>query len=511
MDAAPLLEMQGVHKRFGATLALRGVDVRLNAGEVLALVGENGAGKSTLMNVLSGVYAPDEGTMRMDGSPFRPRGPMDARNAGIAMIHQELSLAPHLTVVDNVLLGAEPRLGPAIRGREARDRTQAALARVGLSQVEPSRRVDSLSPAQQQLVELARAVATGFRVLVLDEPTSSLGREDVRRLFSLISDLRAEGVGIIYISHFLEEVIEVSDRFIALRDGQSVGEGRTSDAQIPQIVRMMVGREVEDLYPRSARPRGEPVLTIDRLTGRALPEQASLTLHRGEVVGVAGLIGAGRTELLRSVFRLDPVRSGSVTVAGAGGSLRNPRDMWRAGAGMVSEDRKSEGLMLTRSIAHNCTLTRLRGLGPGLLVRPACEYAAAARWTNALSVRCRSVSQPISALSGGNQQKIAIARLLHHDADILLLDEPTRGIDVGSKSQIYALIDRLASGKPEPGGHEHQRARAIMLVSSYLPELLGVCDRIAVMTRGRLGPARPASEWTEHTLMLAATGQETPT
>lgn len=511
MDAGPLLEMHGVHKRFGATLALRGVDLQLNTGEVLALVGENGAGKSTLMNVLSGVYAPDEGSMRMGKEPFRPRGPMDARQAGIAMIHQELSLAAHLSVVDNVLLGAEPRLGPALRRREARARTRAALDRVGLSDVLPSRRVDTLSPAQQQLVELARAVATGFRVLVLDEPTSSLGREDVRRLFELIADLRAQGVGIVYISHFLEEVMEISDRYVVLRDGQSVGAGRTSDARIPQIVRMMVGREVADLYPRSARAQGEQVLTIDAIAGRKLPLQASLTLHRGEVVGVAGLIGAGRTELLRSVFRLDPVRSGRVTIAGtqagAGNSIRNPRDMWRAGVGMVSEDRKSEGLMLGRSIAHNCTLTRLRGLGRGPLVRPASEQAAAARWAEALSVRCRSVSQPINALSGGNQQKIAIARLLHHNADVLLLDEPTRGIDVGSKSQIYALIDRLASGRAESESTP-TRPKAILIVSSYLPELLGVCDRIAVMTRGKLGPARPVHEWTEHTLMLAATGQE---
>lgn len=506
MDAGSLLEMHGVHKRFGATLALRGVDLQLKTGQVLALVGENGAGKSTLMNVLSGVYAPDEGSMQLGGQPFRPRGPLDARRAGIAMIHQELSLAPHLSVVDNVLLGAEPRRGPVLRRRHANDRTRAALSRVGLPDVEPSRRVDTLSQAQRQLVELARAVATGFRVLVLDEPTSSLGREDVRRLFQLIADLRAQGVGVVYISHFLEEVMEISDHFVVLRDGQSVGGGPTRETAIPHIVRMMVGREVKDLYPRSARSPGEPVLTIDRLAGRNLPTEASLTLHRGEVVGIAGLIGAGRTELLRSVFRLDAVRAGRVQVAGAAECPRHPGGMWRAGVGMVSEDRKSEGLMLTRSIAHNCTLTRLRGMGPGPFVRPSRENAAAAHWAEALSVRCRSVNQPINALSGGNQQKIAVARLLHHDADILLLDEPTRGIDVGSKSQIYALIDRLASGEPHPG--EGSRARAILLVSSYLPELLGVCDRIAVMTRGRLGPPRPASEWTEHTLMLAATGQE---
>lgn len=502
MDRPHLLTMHGVHKRFGATHALRGVDIELHPGEVLALVGENGAGKSTLMNVLSGVFAPDEGSMSFAGRPYQPKRPLDARQAGIAMIHQELSLAPHLSVVDNVLLGAEPSRGPVLRTRTALAQTREALERVGLSSVDPRRRVGALSPAQQQLVELARAVATGFRVLVLDEPTSSLGREDVRRLFQLIGQLRTQGIGIIYISHFLEEVKEISDRFVVLRDGQSVGSGRTAEAAIPELVRLMVGREVEDLYPRSKRAVGECVLGIDRIAGQRLPIEATLSLHRGEVVGIAGLVGAGRTEMVRSVFRLDAVRSGRVNVTGFTGSPGNPGAMWRAGVGVVSEDRKNEGLMLARTIAHNCTITRLRGLGPSVFVRPARENLEAARWVEALDIRCQSVSQSISALSGGNQQKVAIARLLHHDADVLLLDEPTRGIDVGSKSQIYTLIDRLASGS------DGTRARAILLVSSYLPELLGVCDRIAVMARGRLGQARPTSQWTEHTLMLAATGQE---
>ena len=485
----PRLRMFDVHKRFGATVALAGVDLEVSAGEVLALVGENGAGKSTLMKVLSGAHAPDRGEMYLDGRPYRPRGPLDARRAGVAMIYQELSLARHLSVMENIVLGMEPTRGPLLDRRRIRKIACDALATLGRSDIPPDEPVGRLSVAEQQLVEIGRAVAIGSRVLVLDEPTSSLTQSDIRRLFDLVRRLKTGGHAIVYISHFLEEVKEISDRFTVLRDGKSVGGGTTAGAKADQIVAMMVGRQVEDLYPRSVRSPGEVVLEVSDLAGTPKPDRASLALHRGEVLGIAGLIGAGRTELLRTVFGLGPVRAGRVRVAAYTGPA-SPARRWTQGVGMVSEDRKAEGLALAMSIADNLTLSGLPAI-----TSPAAQAGASRTWVDRLSIRCRSPHQAVGDLSGGNQQKVALARLLHHDVEVLLLDEPTRGIDVGSKAQIYHVIDELA-----------RRGKAVLMVSSYLPELLGVCDRIAVMHRGVLGPARDVEEVTEHQAMLEATG-----
>jgi ribose transport system ATP-binding protein len=496
--------MLGVSKSFGATRALRGVDLLVAPGEILALVGENGAGKSTLMKVLSGAHQPDEGEMWLDGQPYRPRRPIDARQQGIAMIYQELSLAPHLTVMENILLGIEPTAGPFVRWSAMRRRAAAALAEIGVSDLRPETEVRRLSLAQRQMVEIARAVALDSRVLVLDEPTSSLARRDIERLFDLIRRLRERGIAVIYISHFLEEVCEISDRFAVLRDGQSVGGGVTAGTPADRMIALMVGRAVEDLYPRSARREdGEIVLKIRDLAGLVKPASASLQLRRGRVFGISGLVGAGRTELMRAVFGLDRVRSGDIRLAAYSGAAP-PQRRWEQGVGMVSEDRKREGLALGLSIADNVTLSRLDGLGPWRFVLPSRQRAAAMPWINRVPIKCASPGQRVSALSGGNQQKVALARLLHADVDVLLLDEPTRGIDVGSKAQIYRLIDELAAGDRAAG----REPKAILMISSYLPELLGVCDEIAVMARGRLGPTRPVAEWSEHQLMLAATGKE---
>ena len=495
------LSMHAVHKRFGATIALAGVDFSVDSGQVMALVGENGAGKSTLMKVLSGAHQPDEGQMWLDGKPYQPRNPLDARRAGVAMIYQELSLAPHLTVAENILLGVEPGVGPMMAWREARRIATDAMRQLGRPDIPVDVQVSRLSIASQQLVEIARAIAVGCRVLVLDEPTSSLTSQDIRLLFDLVRRLKSQGIAIIYISHFLEEVKEISDVFTVLRDGRSVGSGITAQARTRQIVSMMVGRDVEDLYPRSPRTTGEELLRIEDLAGSPKPVSASLTLHRGEVVGIAGLVGAGRTELLRAIFGLDPIRQGKIRVGLYEGPA-SPRKRWSQGMGMVSEDRKSQGLALGMSIADNMTLSLLDGLGPLGLVMPSRQESAARSWIDRLMIKCRVPSQPVQDLSGGNQQKVALARLLHHDVDLLLLDEPTRGIDVGSKAQIYRLIDELASGDATSG----RKPRAILIVSSYLPELMGVCDRIAVMCRGRLGPARPVKETNEHQIMVEATG-----
>lgn len=493
--------MEGVSKRFGPTQALLDVDLTVNAGEVHALVGENGAGKSTLMKVLSGAIQPDAGMMLLEESPFRPRGPLEARNAGVGMIYQELSLAPHLSVEDNILLGAEPTLFGFVRRREVRQRVLEALAQFGDTGIDPGAVVGSLSPAQQQIVEIARAVAVGCSVLVLDEPTSSLTGDDVEKLFGLIERLRAQGHAIVYISHFIEEVKRIADRVTVLRDGLVAGGGDVAELSTDAIIEMMVGRGIGALYPRSRRTAGDVILEVEGLQGVGKPAAASLTLHRGEVLGIAGLVGSGRTELLRCLFGLDPVRSGQVRLGAWVGSA-SPARRWLQGAGMLSEDRKREGLAVGLSVADNLTASKLTRFGPPGVVLPGRQDQAARRWIEALGIRCHGPRQKVIALSGGNQQKVALARLLHHDVDVLLLDEPTRGIDVASKAQVYELIDGLACGR---AGSE---PKAVLMVSSYLPELMGVCDRIAVMHRGRLGAPRPVGELDERTIMMEATGRE---
>jgi ribose transport system ATP-binding protein len=484
------LQMQGVRKRFGATIALDGVDLTVAAGEVLALVGENGAGKSTLMKILSGAYKPDDGQMWLDGQTYRPRQPLDARRAGVAMIYQELAQAPHLSVMENIFLGIEPSKGMGLVDWSVmRSRAQAAMEQVGRGDISVDAPISRLSVAERQLAEIARAVAVGCRVLVLDEPTSSLTARDVPNLFRLVNQLKKNGHAIIYISHFLEEVMEISDRFTVLRDGRSIGGGVTAGATPKEIVGMMVGRTVEELYPRSKRKSGEVILSVNKLAGRKKPVEASVELRRGEVLGIAGLVGAGRTELVRSIFGLDSVRSGTIRVGTAAGTA-TPHRRWDQGVGMVSEDRKIEGLALGLSIEENMTLASLP-----VFVRPNQLKEQSRKWIARLKVRCRGPGQVIGNLSGGNQQKVAIARLLHHDVDVLLLDEPTRGIDVSSKAQIYQLIDELACA-----------GKAVLIVSSYLPELMGVCDKIAVMCKGRLGAARLVCETNEHQIMLEATG-----
>jgi ribose transport system ATP-binding protein len=331
-------------------------------------------------------------------------------------------------------------------------------------------------------------------VLVLDEPTSSLTTEDIQQLFALVRCLKQQGHAIIFISHFLEEVKEISDRFTVLRDGKSVGEGATASASTEQIITLMVGREVKELYPRSKRTPGEVALRIDDLAGVLKPTSASLTLHRGEVLGIAGLVGAGRTEFLRAIFGLDPVRRGEIKL-GAYIGPHSPAQRWAQGMGMVSEDRKTEGLALSMSVADNITLSCLHGFGPAGLVMPGRQHAAAGNWIERLQIKCRTPWQTVENLSGGNQQKVAIARLLQHNVEVLLLDEPTRGIDVGSKVEIYRLINELA-----------MQRKAVLMISSYLPELLGVCDRVAVMCRGHLHPARRVGETDQHQIMQEATG-----
>jgi ribose transport system ATP-binding protein len=491
--------MTCIRKAFGATAALRGVDLDLRPGEVHALVGENGAGKSTLMKVLSGAITADAGTMALDGAPFAPRDPQDARRRGVAMVYQELTLAPHLTVEANVMLGQEPRRLGFLRGQELRRKVRAALAVLEHPEIRPESPVEGLSPAAQQLVEIARALLIDVKVLVLDEPTSALVAADAQRLFALVRRLRDRGVAIVFISHFLEEVEAVADRFTVLRDGLAVATGAASDFCRDQVVEQMVGRRLTEQYPAVPHSMGEPILELSDMHGIALPRGVSFTLRRGEILGIAGILGAGRTELLRAVYGLDPVRSGKVVVRAVGppDGRMTVRGRIRQGVGFLSEDRKAEGLALGQSIEDNLTYSRLGGYGPAGWINLGVRRAAVEGWLKKLGVRCTGAGQAVGQLSGGNQQKVALGRLLHQRADVLLLDEPTRGVDVGSKAEIYRLIGELAA-----------QGKAILFISSYLPELLGVCDQLAVMTRGRLSPIRPAADWTPERVMAFATGEE---
>ncbi len=488
--------MRQVEKSFGATRALRGVSLEVGPGEVLALIGENGAGKSTLMKILSGAYRPDAGSIELDGVPFTPDGPLHARESGIEMIYQELTLAPHLSIEENLLLGGEPATWGWIDRKRRRALAREALEGLGHADLPLDAPAGSRSIGEQQIVEIGRALVRQPRVLILDEPTSSLTQRDAENLFAAVRRLRDRGVSIIYISHFLEECQAVCDRFTVLRDGESVGEGRMKDASLGGIIRMMVGRDVNEIYPRIPHSFGEPVLEVRGLAGRERPALASFTLRAGEILGLAGLVGAGRTETLRVLFGLDETRSGSVHVLGRESTGLDPTQRLTEGVGLLSEDRKEEGLLLGRSLADNLTLTRLAPVKRFGLVNDRLQQDLTRTWMTRLDVRAQGPEQAVGELSGGNQQKIAIGRLLHHDARVLLLDEPTRGIDVGSKAQIYRLVGELAA-----------QGRAVVFVSSYLPELMGVCDTIGVMCRGTLVEIRPVSEWSEHSIMAAAIGQ----
>ena len=497
MSSPPLLRMDGISKRFGATQALRNVSLEVHAGSVLALVGENGAGKSTLMKVLSGALSPDSGRLELDGRRYAPRGPHDARNAGVAMIYQELNLAPDLSVEDNILLGRERRRFGLLDRRAQRRLVRETLDRLSHPDLRPDTPVHRLSVGLQQLVEIARALAFQAKVIVFDEPTSSLTRHDAQQLFRVIRRLRESGLGIVYISHFLEEIRAVCDRYAVLRDGEAVGNGELKDATESRIVTLMVGRSVADLFPTVPHTPGETLVAVKDLSGRRAPSDVSFELRRGEILGVAGLVGAGRTELLRCLFALDPVRRGSVRIAQLSPTA-TPRARIRAGLGLVSEDRKGEGLAQIRSIADNMTYSRLAPYSRLGWLNLRERRAAADQWIAKLRIKARSQDQPVQDLSGGNQQKVALARVLHQGADVLLLDEPTRGIDVGTKSEIYRLMGELAAG-----------GKAVLFVSSYLPELLAVSDRIAVLSRGRLREIRPAREWTDESIMHVATAAET--
>ena len=491
----PRLRISNVFKRFGSTLALGGVSLEIASGEVHALIGENGAGKSTLMKVLSGAHRPDSGILELNGESFTPNDPLYARNSGVAMIYQELNLAPDLSVEENILLGREPKTLGWLNLKERRRLAKYALEEIGQPDLPMDVPVHSLTIAQQQLVEIARAVVGKPRVLIMDEPTSSLTRLDAENLFGVIDRMSQRGVSVIYISHFLEECQRVASRFTVLRDGKSVGSGEMADASLDEIIQMMVGREVSEIYPRTSRKIGKVVLEVSNLAGLANPKDVNFKLCAGEILGVFGLVGAGRTETMRAVFGLDRLVKGSVKLFGQEDTNSSPAKRLAKRIGLLSENRKEEGLLLNRSLADNLTLTSFQSVSYLGFVNDELQITTSEKLISELEVKASSASQPVGELSGGNQQKIAIGRLLHHQAEILLMDEPTRGVDVGSKAHIYHLMNELA-----------KQGKAVIFVSSYLPELLGVCDRIGVMSRGVVVETRPVKEWSESEIIMAAVG-----
>lgn len=492
-----LLHMQNITKRFGPTLALESVQLTVGAGEVVALIGENGAGKSTLMKILSGAHPADSGQITLQGKYYAPSGdPNLARQSGVAMIYQELNLAPDLSVEDNLMLGQHCAPGGLLWRRRQRHIVRIALDRVGLQDLDPTAIVGKLSVATQQLIEIARALTSNAKIILFDEPTSSLPRADVHRLFTIIRQLRSQGLGIVYISHFLEEVREIADRYCVLRDGRHVGEGNVAEITDQQIISLMVGRDVSELYPKVPHQVGPIVLKARNLCGQKYPRKVDLELFSGEIFGIAGLVGAGRTELVRTLMGLDYQQSGDVELQDRNLASRIGTRL-RAGLGLLSEDRKREGLAQSLSITENITLSRLSEYSRYGILQLQRREQTAELFMRKMEVKAQHPSQLVSELSGGNQQKVALARMLHQESKVLLLDEPTKGIDVGTKSEIYRLMGQLAS-----------EGKTIVFVSSYLPELLAVCDRIGVMARGRMVDVREASRWTEEQIMSCAVAND---
>ena len=493
MNTPPLLEMEGISKSYPGVQALKGIDLRLRAGEVLALVGENGAGKSTLMKVLSGATEADAGEIRLLGQPVQITDPRHARDLGIAMIHQELALVPQFSAVQNLFMGREiTREGGVLDWGRARAEAKRILAGFHLA-IDVDRPVMHLPLAMRQMIEIARAISSGARIVIMDEPTSSLTAHETEELFRVTRSLREQGVGVIYISHHLEELFHLCDRATVLRDGALVGTVEIADSSRDQIVRMMVGREPSEFAKRDHLAPGEEALRVEGISRKGALHDVSLAVRRGEVLGLAGLVGAGRSELARVIIGADPMDAGRVMLNGKEVRIRTPEDASRAGIAYVPEDRKGQGLVLGMPIEANITLPILPRLAKGIWLRTRLRRQVAQRLVGEVGVRPPDVRRLAMQLSGGNQQKVVLGKWLGDNASVFILDEPTRGIDVGAKVEIYHLIDRLA----------HAGA-AILLISSELPEILGLSDRVAVMRQGRIVDQCPRAEATEERIVQAA-------
>lgn len=502
LPSPPLVRMSGITKRFGAHVVLQDVDLEIRAGEVLALAGENGAGKSTLIKILGGVHADYEGTVEIDGRTVRPRSPLEANALGVSVIFQELSLVPSLTVADNIFLGRTRTRGGFVDDRSQRRQAQQLFDQLGI-EMDVSRQVESLSIAQQQLTEIAKALARQAKVLVMDEPTSALHAPEVEKLFGLIRALKASGCGIVYISHKMEEIARLADRISVLRDGRHIRTAPAAELPPACLMQCMVGREMTDLFPRHATTPGAVRLRLNNFSvtratrsGKPVLEEISLELRAGEILGVAGLQGSGNSELLTALFGGFGRRvRGAAQLNGAPLEIVSPRRAIHQGIALLTNDRKATGLVLSLSVTANATLADLPRLSPLGWRRPPQERLATQRLGATLSLRAPSLEMDVELLSGGNQQKVALAKWLQTNPQLLLLDEPTRGIDIGAKHEVYALMNALTA-----------RGLAILLITSELPELLAMSDRIVVLHRGRQTADFTRAQATPEKILAAAMG-----
>ncbi|MGH9347555.1 MAG: sugar ABC transporter ATP-binding protein [Vicinamibacterales bacterium] len=491
---APLLEMRGICKRYPGVVALEDVGFELRRGEVHVIVGENGAGKSTLMKILSGACARDGGEIRIDGRPVALASPRDAQAAGISTIYQEFTLVPHLSAAENIYLGREPvRAAGLIDRRRLAADARRLLAALGVA-IDPGTPVHALGVAEQQMVEVAKALSIDARILVMDEPTSALTESEIEQLFATIRRLTSRGVAVIYISHRMEELARIGHRATVLRDGRYIATVPLP-AAVPDLVRLMANRDIRDHYPPPTRRRGGELLRVEGVSRGARLRDVSFTLHRGEILGVAGLLGAGRTELARVIFGADVPDAGRVFLEGRPVRLRGPADAIRAGIGLVPEDRQRQGLVLGCTVAANLSLPQLRRLARGGVVSRRREGELASTWIGELRIKTPSAAAQALTLSGGNQQKVVLGKWLAAGADVLIVDEPTRGIDVAAKMEIYTLLDRRAAG-----------GAGIIMISSDLPEVVGMSDRILVMHQGRAQALIDAESATEERVLQAALG-----
>ncbi|MEU1461646.1 sugar ABC transporter ATP-binding protein [Streptomyces sp. NPDC005727] len=495
-DQDELLRIEGIRKTFPGVVALDAVDFDLRRGEVHVLLGENGAGKSTLIKMLSGAYTPDAGRILVGGEEVPIHGAQDSERLGIATIYQEFNLVPDLTVAENIFLGRQPRrFGLIDRNRMEAD-AEVLLKRVGVN-VSPRARVRELGIAGLQMVEIAKALSLDARVLIMDEPTAVLTSEEVDKLFRIVRQLREDGVGIVFITHHLEEIAALGDRVTVIRDGRSVGQVPAATPEA-ELVRLMVGRAIEQQYPRERAGRGGALLSVEGLTRDGVFHDVSFEVHAGEVVGIAGLVGAGRTEVVRAVFGADRYDKGAVKVAGTALKGHDVNAAMGAGVGLIPEDRKGQGLVLDQSVEENLGLVTMRAATRAGLVDLRGQREAAARIAGQLGVRMAGLGQHVRTLSGGNQQKVVIGKWLLADTKVLILDEPTRGIDVGAKVEIYQLINELTAA-----------GAAVLMISSDLPEVLGMSDRVLVMAQGRIAGELSADEATQDSVMALAVSNPT--